>query len=82
MDFPINGKAEGQILIPWKYKEYLSLTVQDTSGTLIRTHGVAVRRLEKLCKIQNTDVLFMGGIESVIGKIFTTDPVKGEAQLC
>ena len=44
--------------------------------------GVAVRRLEKLCKIQNTDVLFMGGIESVIGKIFTTDPVKGEAQLC
>lgn len=32
MDFPINGKAEGRILVPWEHKQYPNLTVQDTSG--------------------------------------------------
>jgi len=32
MDFPINGKAEGRILIPWEHKQFPNLTVQDTSG--------------------------------------------------
>ena len=32
MDFPINGKAEGRILIPWEHKQYPELAVQDTSG--------------------------------------------------
>lgn len=35
MDFPINGKAEGRILIPWEHKKYPSLSVQDTSGELM-----------------------------------------------
>ena len=33
MDFPINGKAEGRILLPWEHKQYPNLTIQDTSGT-------------------------------------------------
>ncbi|EJD01862.1 uncharacterized protein FOMMEDRAFT_168465 [Fomitiporia mediterranea MF3/22] len=32
MDFPINGKAEGRILIPWEHKQYPELSVRDTSG--------------------------------------------------
>lgn len=32
MDFPINGKAEGRILIPWEHREYPELTVQDSSS--------------------------------------------------
>ncbi|EJD07042.1 uncharacterized protein FOMMEDRAFT_152387 [Fomitiporia mediterranea MF3/22] len=32
MDFPINSKAEGRILIPWEHKQYPELSVQDTSG--------------------------------------------------
>ena len=39
MDFPINGKAEGRILIPWEHKEYPSLTVQDTSGESTHAFG-------------------------------------------
>lgn len=35
MDFPINGKAEGRILIPWEHKEYPELSVQDTSGRFL-----------------------------------------------
>ena len=38
LDFPINGKAEGRILIPWEHKEWPELSVQDTSGILLFTH--------------------------------------------
>ena len=32
MDFPINGKAEGRILVPWEHKKYPELAISDTSG--------------------------------------------------
>ncbi|THH09010.1 hypothetical protein EW145_g2318 [Phellinidium pouzarii] len=32
MDFPINGKAEGRILIPWEHKQYPELSIKDTSA--------------------------------------------------
>ena len=32
MDFPINGKAEGRILVPWEHNEFPEMAVQDTSG--------------------------------------------------
>ncbi|KAF8909813.1 hypothetical protein CPB84DRAFT_1812991 [Gymnopilus junonius] len=31
MDFPINAKAEGRVLIPWEHRTYPNLTVQDSS---------------------------------------------------
>lgn len=45
MDFPINGKAEGRILIPWEHKQYPNLTVQDTSGAHY-AFGLQLRRTE------------------------------------
>ncbi|KAL4061999.1 glycosyltransferase family 90 protein [Scleroderma citrinum] len=33
MDFPINAKAEGRVLVPWEYQQYSNLTYQD-SGTV------------------------------------------------
>ncbi|KAL5497772.1 hypothetical protein ACEPAH_2703 [Sanghuangporus vaninii] len=39
LDFPINGKAEGRILIPWEHKEYPELSVQDTSGGIDEVLG-------------------------------------------
>ncbi|KAF9225042.1 glycosyltransferase family 90 protein [Gyrodon lividus] len=32
MDFPINSKAEGRVLVPWEYRTYPNLTLQDSSG--------------------------------------------------
>ncbi|KAF9237132.1 glycosyltransferase family 90 protein [Melanogaster broomeanus] len=32
MDFPINAKAEGRVLVPWEHQKYPNLTVQDSSG--------------------------------------------------
>jgi len=32
MDFPINAKAEGRVLIPWEHQLYPNLTKQDSSG--------------------------------------------------
>ncbi|KAJ2915744.1 hypothetical protein MD484_g4678, partial [Candolleomyces efflorescens] len=32
MDFPINAKAEGRVLIPWEHQQYPNLTKQDSSG--------------------------------------------------
>ncbi|TFK29423.1 capsular associated protein [Coprinopsis marcescibilis] len=32
MDFPINAKAEGRVLIPWEHQQYRNLTKQDSSG--------------------------------------------------
>ncbi|KAF8064866.1 hypothetical protein FPV67DRAFT_1419057 [Lyophyllum atratum] len=31
MDFPINAKAEGRVLVPWEHRKYPNLTVQDSS---------------------------------------------------
>jgi hypothetical protein len=31
MDFPINAKAEGRILIPWEHQHYPNMTQQDSS---------------------------------------------------
>ncbi|KAF9045185.1 hypothetical protein BJ165DRAFT_1347037 [Panaeolus papilionaceus] len=31
MDFPINAKAEGRVLVPWEHQRYPNLTVQDSS---------------------------------------------------
>ncbi|TFK52833.1 glycosyltransferase family 90 protein [Heliocybe sulcata] len=32
LDFPVNAKAEGRILVPWEHQKYPNLTVQDSSG--------------------------------------------------
>ncbi|KAF9237133.1 hypothetical protein BU15DRAFT_76241 [Melanogaster broomeanus] len=32
MDFPINAKAEGRVLVPWEHQKYPNLTLQDSSG--------------------------------------------------
>ncbi|KZO99021.1 glycosyltransferase family 90 protein [Calocera viscosa TUFC12733] len=32
LDFPINAKAEGRILIPWEHVQYPNMTKQDSSG--------------------------------------------------
>ncbi|KAF8624086.1 hypothetical protein AX15_006054 [Amanita polypyramis BW_CC] len=32
MEFPINAKAEGRVLVPWEYRIYPNSTVQDSSG--------------------------------------------------
>lgn len=32
MDFPINAKAEGRVLIPWEHQQYPNLTRRDSSG--------------------------------------------------
>lgn len=32
LDFPINAKAEGRILVPWEHQKYPNLTYQDSSG--------------------------------------------------
>ncbi|KAF9484283.1 hypothetical protein BDN70DRAFT_903771 [Pholiota conissans] len=32
MDFPINAKAEGRVLVPWEHRMYPNLTLQDSSG--------------------------------------------------
>lgn len=34
MDFPINAKAEGRILVPWEHKMYPNTSQQDSSGSL------------------------------------------------
>lgn len=31
MDFPINAKAEGRVLVPWEHRKYPNLTLQDSS---------------------------------------------------
>lgn len=31
MDFPINEKAEGRILVPWEQNKYANLTVDSSS---------------------------------------------------
>lgn len=50
MDFPINGKAEGRILIPWEHKEFPEMSVQDSSGELLQTALV----------IESNDILVSG----------------------
>lgn len=62
MDFPINGKAEGRILIPWEHKQYPALSIQDTSGALL---------MYTLCP--QRDLHPAGGIDTVLGKDFTAD---------
>lgn len=32
MDFPINAKAEGRVLVPWEHRKYPNLTLQDSSA--------------------------------------------------
>ena len=32
MDFPINTKAEGRVLVPWEHQMFPNLTIQDSSG--------------------------------------------------
>ena len=35
MDFPINTKAEGRVLVPWEHQKFPNLTIQDSSGTFV-----------------------------------------------
>ncbi|KAH7908545.1 glycosyltransferase family 90 protein [Hygrophoropsis aurantiaca] len=35
MDLPINGKAEGRILIPWEHQNYPNITQHNTSESLV-----------------------------------------------
>ncbi|KDQ56557.1 glycosyltransferase family 90 protein [Jaapia argillacea MUCL 33604] len=35
MDFPINAKAEGRILVPWEHRHFPNLTLQDSSSAFI-----------------------------------------------
>ncbi|KAF9462250.1 hypothetical protein BDZ94DRAFT_1166281 [Collybia nuda] len=32
MDFPINAKAEGRVLVPWEHRNYPNMTLQDSSA--------------------------------------------------
>ncbi|KAF8838709.1 glycosyltransferase family 90 protein [Paxillus ammoniavirescens] len=32
MDFPVNAKAEGRVLVPWAHQKYPNITLQDSSG--------------------------------------------------
>ncbi|PFH48325.1 glycosyltransferase family 90 protein [Amanita thiersii Skay4041] len=32
MEFPINAKAEGRVLVPWEHRKYPNMTQQDSSG--------------------------------------------------
>lgn len=63
MDFPINGKAEGRILIPWEHTQYPNLTIQDTSGLYMP------RSLFFITLIRSVEV----GIEAILGENFTAD---------
>lgn len=63
MDFPINGKAEGRILIPWEHKEFPEMTIQDSSGELLQTSLVT----------ESVDSLVIAGISAILGDNFTAD---------
>jgi hypothetical protein len=32
MDFAINARAEGRVLVPWEYRNYPNITRQESSG--------------------------------------------------
>jgi hypothetical protein len=32
MDFPINSRAEGRVLVPWEHRRFPNLTLEDSSG--------------------------------------------------
>jgi len=34
MDFPINAKAEGRVLIPWEHRHFPNTTSQNSTGQL------------------------------------------------
>ncbi|KAH7883119.1 glycosyltransferase family 90 protein [Phlebopus sp. FC_14] len=39
MDFPINGKAEGRVLVSWEHQHYSNLTLRDSSGGVMPMLG-------------------------------------------
>ncbi|TFK32162.1 capsular associated protein [Crucibulum laeve] len=39
MDFPINAKAEGRVLVPWEHRHRPNLTVQDSSAGIASVLG-------------------------------------------
>ena len=39
MDFPVNAKAEGRVLIPWEHRAFPNLTLQDSSGMYLPAHS-------------------------------------------
>ncbi|KAF8965814.1 capsular associated protein [Flammula alnicola] len=39
MDFPINAKAEGRVLVPWEHRMYPNLTEQDSSVGVLQMLG-------------------------------------------
>lgn len=40
MDFPINAKAEGRVLVPWEHRKYPNSTEQDSSRKSALYHYV------------------------------------------
>jgi hypothetical protein len=61
MDFAINGRAEGRVLVPWEHRQYPNTTVQDSS-----------RRLYLLFEAMSVGInSYIGGLEYVIGGRFT-----------
>lgn len=43
MDFPINAKAEGRVLVPWEYQQYSNLTFESSCmNPLLPSHRAGV----------------------------------------
>lgn len=61
MDFPINAKAEGRILVPWEHRTFPNISQQDSSGA--QYNVVTFFRL----------TFFSGGIEKMLGGEFIPD---------
>lgn len=56
MDFPINAKAEGRILVPWEHTMYPNTSKQDSSGAVYSSsrnhrlfHSYPVQAELKVC---------------------------------
>lgn len=63
MDFPINAKAEGRVLVPWEHQTFPNLTLQDSSRTLWYT----------LCLIFQSMTYLTVGVEAMLGGPFRPD---------
>jgi hypothetical protein len=63
MDFPVNAKAEGRVLIPWEHRAFPNLTLQDSSG---------MYHLPLILTIPSHRTN-LGGVEKMLGGPFKPD---------
>lgn len=72
MDFPINAKAEGRVVVPWEHRQFPNLTRQDSSGeprphsTLYPSFNVSHKPESKPCSTGPSAQT--GPVEAMSGK--------------